>query len=540
MTEPTNLHRRQLLVKGWQTCLTGSVAGGLVLTLGPTELAWGAQLLAVRVWPAKDYTRVTLESDTELAAKHFLVASPNRLVVDIDSLELSPQLRELTRKIKSDDPFIAGVRVGQFEPRVVRLVFDLKQAAKPQVFTLQPVAAYKHRMVFDLYPGEKPSDGAALLANTGSSINFPASAPASPASSPTSSTSVAASNNAANSATALPSSASASAANTSAKTSATADKTEVASVASPAPAKAASASDARAKQAASSVNDALDDFMTGLKKPPVSTKAKTPKADAPVVATDDKSDDATNATSTKKSGPTRRLMMVAIDPGHGGEDPGAIGPSGLFEKTVVLSIALKMRDRINATPGMRAMLTRDGDFFVPLHERVRKARGVEADLFISIHADAFLDPQAHGASVFVLSERGASSTAARWMAQRENASDLVGGVNVKDKDAHVMQTMLDMSTTAQIQDSMKLGRVVLGHLGKVGKLHKAHVEQAGFAVLKAPDVPSILVETGFISNPQEENQLQDDTYQDQLADALMTGIKRYFAKNPPIARSRAL
>ncbi len=540
MTEPTNIHRRQLLVKGWQTCLTGSVAGGLVLTLGPTELAWGAQLLAVRVWPAKDYTRVTLESDTELVAKHFLVASPNRLVVDIDSLELSPQLRELTRKIKSDDPFIGGVRVGQFEPRVVRLVFDLKQAAKPQVFTLQPVAAYKHRMVFDLYPGEKPSDDAALLANAGSSTNLPAASPASSPTSASTSTTATSSNTVASSATALPSPASASAANASAKASTTPDKAEVASAASPAPAKAASASDARAKQAASSVNDALDDFMTGLKKPPATAKAKPPKAEAPVVAADDKPDDVANVSSSKKSGPTKRLMMVAIDPGHGGEDPGAIGPSGLFEKTVVLSIALKMRDRINATPGMRAMLTRDGDFFVPLHERVRKARGVEADLFISIHADAFLDPQAHGASVFVLSERGASSTAARWMAQRENASDLVGGVNVKDKDAHVMQTMLDMSTTAQIQDSMKLGRVVLGHLGKVGKLHKAHVEQAGFAVLKAPDVPSILVETGFISNPQEENQLQDDTYQDQLADALMTGIKRYFAKNPPIARSRAL
>ncbi len=536
MTDPTNLHRRQMLVKGWQTCLTGSVAGGLVFTLGPTELAWGAQLLAVRVWPAKDYTRVTLESDTELVAKHFLVASPNRLVVDIDSLELSPQLRELTRKIKSDDPYIGGVRVGQFEPRVVRLVFDLKQSAKPQVFTLQPVAAYKHRMVFDLYPGEKAASDTALLANVGNSPNSPASIPVAPNNSSASST---ASHTAASGATALPSPTSVSNPNASAKTSATGDKTEVASATPPAAAKAASASDARAKQAASSVNDALDDFMTGLKKPPAAVKAKPPKEEPTVVATDDKADNAPSP-STKKSGPTKRLMMVAIDPGHGGEDPGAIGPSGLYEKTVVLSIALKMRDRINATPGMRAMLTRDGDYFVPLHERVRKARGVEADLFISIHADAFLNPQAHGASVFVLSERGASSTAARWMAQRENASDLVGGVNVKSKDAHVMQAMLDMSTTAQIKDSIKLGRVVLGHLGKVGKLHKPHVEQAGFAVLKAPDVPSILVETGFISNPQEESLLGDEAYQNQLADALMTGIKRYFAKNPPIARTQAL
>jgi N-acetylmuramoyl-L-alanine amidase len=516
MHTPTNPDRRQLLAKGWQTCLSGSVVGGLVLTLGPTELAWGAQLLAVRVWPAKDYTRVTLESDTELVAKHFVIPAPHRLVVDIDSLELSPQLRELARKIKSDDPYIGGVRVGQFEPRVVRLVFDLKQAAKPQLFTLPPVAAYKHRMVFDLYPSVETSDELARLA---AASNSPASSAS--ASSPASSVP-------------LPTPVSSPvAAASSVSTSANKDKTDVSVV----PDKSTPSTETRAKQAASSMNDAMDDFVSGLKKPSAPSKAKLPKIDSPVTIAEDKSD--ASATFAKRR-PTKRLMVVAIDPGHGGEDPGAIGPSGLFEKNVVLAIALKMRDRINATPGMRAMLTRDGDFFVPLNERVRKARSVEADLFISIHADAFLNPQAHGASVFVLSERGASSTTARWMAQRENTSDLVGGVNVKDKDAHVMQAMLDMSTTAQIKDSMKLGRVVLGHLGKVGKLHKPHVEQAGFAVLKAPDVPSILVETGFISNPQEESLLGDDTYQHQLADALMTGIKRYFAKNPPVARTRAL
>jgi N-acetylmuramoyl-L-alanine amidase len=236
----------------------------------------------------------------------------------------------------------------------------------------------------------------------------------------------------------------------------------------------------------------------------------------------------------------RRLVIVAIDPGHGGEDPGAIGPSGLYEKDVVLSIAWKMRDRINKIPGMRAMLTRDADYFVPLHERVRKARRVGADLFISIHADAFLNPQAKGASVFALSEGGATSATARWMANKENASDLVGGVNIKSKDSQVMRAMLDMSTTAQIKDSLKLGKVVLGHLGKVGRLHKPQVEQAGFAVLKAPDIPSILVETGFISNPEEEAKLKDETYQAELADALMTGISRYFAKNPPLARNRSV
>jgi N-acetylmuramoyl-L-alanine amidase len=233
-------------------------------------------------------------------------------------------------------------------------------------------------------------------------------------------------------------------------------------------------------------------------------------------------------------------VIVAIDPGHGGEDPGATGPSGLHEKDVVLQIALQLRDRINAQPNMRAMLTRDADFFVPLHERVKKARRVQADLFVSIHADAFLNPEARGASVFALSQGGASSSAARWMANRENAADLVGGVNAAVKDETVMRAMLDMSTTAQIKDSLKLGGEVLGQIGKVGKLHKGSVEQAGFAVLKAPDIPSILVESAFISNPGEEAKLRDPEYRLQLVEALSSGIQRYFARNPPLARSRQL
>lgn len=494
MKAPTHLSRRQWLASSWQA----GVSGAVVLTLGPAELAWGAQLVAVRVWPAKDYTRVTLESDTELVARHFLIEAPHRLVVDIDALELSPQLRELARKVRTEDPFISGIRVGQFEPRVVRLVIDLKQAVQPQLFTLQPVAAYKHRMVFDLYPALE-SDAMDRLA---ASVSGAASAPALPAAPSPPSTPSAGSAPppplAAASAAAAPVAAGASAAS------------------APAPGKSS-------KQMADAINDALGEFVHGLKKDQVPPKVASVDASKPA-----------------RKGPTQRLVIVAIDPGHGGEDPGAVGPSGLYEKTVVLSVAQKLRDRINATPGMRAMLTRDGDYFVPLHQRVRKARRVQADLFISVHADAFMNPLAKGASVFALSERGASSTTARWMAQRENASDLVGGVNVKTKDAHVMRAMLDMSTTAQIQDSLKLGRAVLGHLGKVGRLHKPHVEQAGFAVLKAPDVPSILVETGFISNPDEENNLRDESYQNALADALLSGIQRYFEKNPPLARTKAL
>jgi N-acetylmuramoyl-L-alanine amidase len=270
--------------------------------------------------------------------------------------------------------------------------------------------------------------------------------------------------------------------------------------------------------------------VAGLPAPaasaPLQTRAPAPEAPAPTAAQQQRID---------------RLIIVALDPGHGGEDPGAIGPSGLREKDVVLAIALQLRDKLNAVPNMRVMMTRDEDFFVPLHERVRKARRVQADLFVSIHADAFFKPEARGASVFALSQSGASSTTARWMAQRENAADLVGGINVAAvKDQQVMRAMLDMSTAAQIKDSLKLGNEVLGPLGRVGRLHKRQVEQAGFAVLKAPDVPSILVETAFISNPEEEARLRDPRYQAELVEALVTGIRRYFARNPPLARNRQL
>ena len=241
---------------------------------------------------------------------------------------------------------------------------------------------------------------------------------------------------------------------------------------------------------------------------------------------------------------TDRLIIVALDPGHGGEDPGAIGPGGTREKDIVLKVAHLLRDRINAASvngsPMRAFLTRDADFFVPLHVRVQKARSVQADLFVSIHADAFTVPTARGASVFALSDKGASSSAARWLANKENSADLIGGVNVQTRDRHVQRVLLDMSTTAQINDSLKLGSALLGEIGNVGKLHKPRVEQAGFAVLKAPDIPSVLVETAFISNPEEEAKLRSSAYQEQLADALMRGISRYFARNPPLARNRAV
>ena len=233
-----------------------------------------------------------------------------------------------------------------------------------------------------------------------------------------------------------------------------------------------------------------------------------------------------------------RLITIAIDPGHGGEDPGAVGAAGSFEKHVTLSVGRRLKAKIDAQPNMRAMLTRDADYFVPLQQRVAKARRVQADLFVSIHADAFISPTARGSSVFVLSDKGASSTAARWLAQKENAADLIGGVNLGVKDGHLARTLLDLSQTASINDSLKVGKAVLGELGTINRLHKGQVEQASFAVLKAPDIPSILIETAFISNPEEEARLNDEAYQDHMAEAILRGLKRYFAKNPPMAKSK--
>ena len=443
--------------------------GTVVLLLGGADIAHGASIVAVRVWPAADYTRVTIESDQELSQKHFLAENPTRLVIDIDGLELSPALRDLVGKVRADDPFIAGVRAGQNQPRVVRMVIDLKQPSAPQLFTLAPVAAYQHRLVFDLYPTQQRDPLLALIR----------------------------------------------------------DK------------------ETAEQQAAKTVQDALGEFIGKVDRPggPLAqapSPAATRPAMPPVAAAPTPAPVAQTPAPLPPAvqGQIDRLIVVAIDPGHGGEDPGAIGPSGLREKDVVLRIALQLRDRINTLPNMRAMLTRDSDFFVPLHERVRKARRVQADLFISIHADAFIKPHASGASVFALSESGATSVEARWMANKENAADLVGGVNIKSKDAAVTRALLDMSTSAQIKDSLKLGAEVLGRIGQVGRLHKPRVEQAGFAVLKAPDVPSILVETAFISNPDEEAKLRDPRYQAQLVEALVAGIGRYFAKNPPLARNR--
>lgn len=477
-------------------------AGSIVLLLGRQHIAQGASIVAVRVWPAPDYSRVTIESDIPLTAKPIFVPTPPRLAVDIEGIDLNPALRELVAKVRPDDPNISTIRVGQNSPSVVRLVIDLKQEARPQVFTLAPIAPYKNRLVLDLYPAKAVDPLEALISERLRDAGAGA-APA-PSSSPI----------------ATPPPAIATAPQPDPLGDLIAQHNRPGTVPTPAPAPTVTA------QAPSPAP------VRPVPAPPAPAPAPTaPAPSAPAV----------NLATSRR---TDRIIIVALDPGHGGEDPGATGPSGLREKDVVLKVAHLLRERINNSRvggnPMRAFMTRDADFFVPLATRVEKARRVQADLFISIHADAFTTPAARGASVFALSERGASSTAARWLANKENQSDLVGGLNMGAQDQHVQRMLLDMSTTAQIKDSLKLGTSLLGEIGGMARLHKGKVEQAGFAVLKAPDIPSVLVETAFISNPEEEAKLRSSTYQEQLADALMSGIRKYFAHNPPLARSRSV
>ena len=536
--------KRRAFLENWLATSGGKWLGrgSLALWLGAPHLANAARIVAVRVWPAQDYTRITIESDAALVAHTQLVEDPPRLAVDIEGIDLVPALKELVGRVKSDDPNIAGLRVAQHKPNLVRLVVDMKKSINPQVFTLPPVAAYQHRLVFDLYPSQATDPLAELIAQR--MADDGARAAALPA-------------------TASPTPALPAAPPTATGKAATADVDPLgalialhaqrpdASAASnrPAPTSPGNATSSVANNSINQSDKALFDskmqgptFSQGPDRPSgaaLRSGSTHTVANAPVAAPPP----ATPPKAIAAASPTDRLIIVALDPGHGGEDPGAIGPNGTQEKNVVLQIAHRLRERINAAQvkgnPMRAYMTRDADFFVPLHIRVDKARRVQADLFISIHADAFFTPNPQGGSVFALSTRGASSAAARWMANKENAADVVGGLNVKAADATVHRALLDMSTTAQINDSLKLGSAMLREMGRVGKLHKPQVEQAGFAVLRAPDIPSVLVETAFISNPDEEARLNDPAYQNQLADALMKGIERYFQANPPLARSRS-
>ncbi|WP_250490284.1 N-acetylmuramoyl-L-alanine amidase [Caballeronia sp. INML2] len=487
---PHNWRRRQVLRAGAST---------LALALVGPKLAHASSVLGVRVWPARDYTRVTIESDQPLQNANQLLQGPDRLVVDLSGIDLDQSLRDLVSKITPNDPQIQAVRIGQYQPHVVRMVFDLKGSVKPQVFTLGPIGSYKYRLVFDLYPAVAPDPLMELLAQTERKQEALDRANPNPSAPP---------------------------------------PATLSGPATPQKPTTPDSTDEFFQKYAQNDAPAGTAPSAPLAPPAPKPAAKPRVPSPPVVAQKDDDNDQYTFSAPKQGTGTTRLLTVAIDPGHGGEDPGAIGGQGTYEKHIALDIAKKLRAKIDAQPNMRAMMTRDADFFVPLNVRVQKAQRVSADLFVSIHADAFTSPDARGSSVFALSEHGASSAAARWMAAKENSSDQVGGINVKSQDASVNRALFDMSTTAQIRDSMRYGSFVLNEIGGINKLHKGSVEQAGFAVLKAPDIPSILVETAFISNPDEETRLNDDAYRDKMANAIMKGIKRYFAANPPLAKSR--
>ncbi len=435
----------------WRTALL------LTAMLLLSNWSWSATTIsATRVWPAQDYTRITLESAAPLQFQLLALKNPDRLALDIDGINVNAALEELSNKIGGNDPYVKSVRVGRFKQGTVRLVFDLKADVKPEVFTLRPVAEYGHRLVMDIYPAQSTDPLITLL-----------------------------------------------------------EKNQAA------PATTAAAGATGAPTTAST--------HKAIEAPPAPDAARPPTPSNPANAA---------SSATPKPARAERTLIVAIDAGHGGEDPGAKGRRGTHEKDVTLAIARRLKEVIDREPNMRGVLTRDGDYFIPLQGRVQKARRLNADLFVSVHADSFIRPDARGSSVFALSEHGATSVAARWLAKKENEADLIGGVNLDVADPYLKQTLLDLSQTATINDSLKLARAVLDNLGKINTLHKGTVEQAGFAVLKSPDIPSILVETAFISNPAEEQKLTDDGYQQKLAEAIFSGIKNYFAKNPALSRAR--
>lgn len=441
------LNRRRLMLGASST---------LLLSLAPWQIAKGARMVDVRMWPAEEYTRVTLEYDTPLNFKYFFVRSstPLRLVVDIKGLELTAQLQKQIAAVKPDDPYIAAMRIGQYQPDTVRLVMDLKTDVKPEVFQLQPFANYKYRLVFDIYPVNPTDEISKLLAGR-----------------------------------------------------------------------------EEGSESDDDQDDPLGSLLAGLGKEPnipddpeTPTIAQTKPSTKPKVA-------------PKKPKKSKHRLIVVVDPGHGGEDPGAIGRGRNREKTVVLQIGRRLAALINADPNMKAIMTRNSDHFVSLGGRVAIARRAKAHLLVSIHADAWIKPSARGSSVFCLSERGATSAAARWLAKNQNESDLIGGVNIASVDRQVASVLVDMTASWTINYSLGLGASVLNEMKSVNRLHKRHVEQAGFAVLKGQGIPSILVETAFISNPTEERLLINGRHQQKIAQAIYNGIKKQIASNKSILNS---
>ena len=424
------------------------VVFGLLLWLPHAHAA--IAISSARVWPALEYTRLTLESAKPIRYELFSIRNPDRLVIDLKDVEINGPLSELVGKIRSDDPYIKSIRLARFKPGITRLVFDLKSQVKPQLFNLMPVANYNHRLILDIYPAI-PFDPMMALLQEEPATRTLESAP-----------------------------------------------------------------------------------NTDSRLPPESESTKYKIASTQTIP--QPTINSNKSTSRPRPEMRTRMLIIAIDAGHGGEDSGAKGYNDTYEKNVTLAIARKLKELMDETPDMHGVLIRDGDYFISLNGRVQKARHVRADLLISIHADAFIKPHARGSSVFALSERGATSASARWLAKKENEADLIGGVNLAEKEPYLARTLLDLSQTATIDDSLKLAKHVLGEMSNINTLHGNSVQQAGFAVLKSPDIPSILIETAFISNPSEELRLNDKGYQEKMARAILSGIKGYFAKKPALSK----
>lgn len=484
-----------------------SLSIGLSLMFGAASTAQAVNMVtAARVWPAQDYTRITLESNQPFVYKMSVIQNPDRVVIDIENIELNQIVKSLTDKILASDPYIKQIRVAKFQQGVVRLVVDLKTEAKPNAFTLTPTGDYKHRLVLDVYPLKDPLMAMVAERDAAATVNSPVVVSQQAVRNQTSATDN-------SSAIILP---------------------QPHVILEPLP----PLTEAPEPIAGENVKSIKP--VKPLEAPKsidvASEKSETKNLEIAqdTVQSKAKKNSFSNSDINKDS----RQITIAIDAGHGGEDPGARGANGSHEKDITLMIAKRLKAKIDEEPNMRAVLTRDSDYFIPLHGRVVKARNMKADLFVSIHADAFTNPVARGSSVFALSERGATSASARYLAKKENESDLIGGVSLDDKDPVLARTLLDLSQTATINDSLKLGKAVLGQIGGINTLHTKHVEQAAFAVLKSPDIPSILVETAFISNPEEEQKLNDESYQDKLVNSILAGIRKYFSTNPALAKTK--
>ena len=453
----------------------------LAFSVIPVYEAKAASLVAVRMWPAEEYTRLTIEHDQPIKFRYFVMRKlkPVRMAVDIEGMKLTTKLKSMIEGVKPNDPYISSIKVSQNTPTTIRINIDFKVDVDPQVFSLKPFENYRYRLVFDIYPAEQRDPLMAIIKKEEN------------------------------------------------------EKDVIGRLLSQVAEGQRRMEENRTMSGASQGEDAIGNLIAGITSG--TAVPMKPDIEAPASKTPSKPKETKPAQKetpskrpTQKTTPTiveKRTLVIAIDPGHGGEDPGAVGKTyKTREKDVVLSISKILYQEINALPGFKAILTRSSDYFVPLNRRVLKARAAKADFFVSIHADAWVKTTAAGSSVFCLNSKGKVSSANSWLAKNQNNADLIGGANINTKDQQLAKILMDMSFSAQISESLSYGGKILRELSRINKLHKSRVEQANFAVLKAPDIPSVLVETAFISNPGEERLLRTKAFQRKVARAIGNGI----------------